>query len=82
MCRTGCPTQDHANWGACARSARLQIDKYGIAHGAEQKVVDTELNAYRNARHEGMQPDGTSMAAVRKAVAISDHTGVAYQAGQ
>jgi hypothetical protein len=41
---------------------------------------DAELKAYRSARDQGIQPDGTSMKAVRKAVDISEKTGKAYGA--
>lgn len=44
----------------------------------KQRAVDSELAAYRAARAEGIQPDGTSMAKVEKAKKISDATGVAY----
>jgi hypothetical protein len=41
---------------------------------------DKELQAYRNARAQGIQPDGTSMRQIEKAVKISDKTGKAYGA--
>ncbi len=41
---------------------------------------DKELKAYRNARAQGIQPDGTSMKQIEKAVKISDKTGKAYGA--
>jgi hypothetical protein len=44
------------------------------------KKWDGELQAYRDARAQGIQPAGTSMAKVRQAIEISDKTGVAYQA--
>ena len=39
---------------------------------------DAELNAYRNARAQGIQPMGTSMAKVQEAVRISDKVGKAF----
>jgi hypothetical protein len=39
---------------------------------------DAELNAYRNARAQGIQPTGTSMAKVQEAVRISDKVGKAF----
>jgi hypothetical protein len=42
------------------------------------KKWDKELALYRNARAQGIQPDGTSTAKIRKAIDISEKTGVAY----
>jgi len=39
---------------------------------------DAELKAYRSAREQGIQPAGTSMKQVQKAVEISNKTGHAY----
>jgi hypothetical protein len=41
---------------------------------------DAELKAYKNARAQGIQPAGTSMKQIQKAVEISDKTGKAYGA--
>jgi hypothetical protein len=41
---------------------------------------DAELKAYRSAREQGIQPAGTSMKQVQKAVEISNKTGKAYGA--
>jgi hypothetical protein len=41
---------------------------------------DAELKAYKDARAQGIQPAGTSMKAVQKAVDISNKTGKAYGA--
>lgn len=45
------------------------------------KKWDKELQAYRDARAQGIQPAGTSIKQVREAVEISNKTGKAYQAG-
>lgn len=45
------------------------------------KKWDKELQAYRDARAQGIQPAGTSLKQVREAVEISNKTGKAYQAG-
>ena len=39
---------------------------------------DKELQAYRDARAQGIQPDGTSMKKIEQAVKISNETGKAY----
>lgn len=41
---------------------------------------DAELKAYRAARDQGIQPAGTSMKQIQKAVEISNKTGKAYGA--
>jgi hypothetical protein len=41
---------------------------------------DAELKAYKDARAQGIQPAGTSMKQVQKAVDISNKTGKAYGA--
>lgn len=59
-CRTGCPTQDHASWGECARTMNLQIGDL-TGHG-DAKVTDKRLSAYANARRQGLQPQTTRLA--------------------
>ena len=82
-CRSGCPTQDHANWGECARSANLRVAYAGIGGGdaTSQKRWDKELSDYRNARAQGIQPASTKTKDIRKAVEISNKTGRAFNAG-
>ena len=77
-CRSGCLTQDHANWGECARDANLSVGNATVA-----KVLNNnakELNAYRDARKAGIQPASTKMADITKAVRLSDKVGKAVQA--
>lgn len=42
------------------------------------KKWDKELQAYRDARAQGIQPAGTSMKKIEEAVKISNETGKAY----
>lgn len=82
-CRTGCLTKDHASWGDCLRASNIQMnagDAAGtmIASGWTNKKWEGELKAYRDARAQGIQPDGTSTKQIRKALDISEKTGVAY----
>ena len=80
MCRTGCPTQDHASWGECARATNVRIAYCGIGGGdaTKQKAWDRELADYRSARAQGIQPDGTTTAKIRQAVELSNQVGAAY----
>jgi hypothetical protein len=57
-CRSGCPTQDHANWGECARAAAFQI---GDLSSGVKKETDTRLAAYASARKQGLQPPTTKL---------------------
>lgn len=80
-CRTGCPTPgQHKSWGECARSANLKVAYCGIGGGdaTEQKRWDTELDLYRAARRQGIQPDGTKTHKVMAAIEASNAAGAAY----
>ena len=80
MCRTGCPTQDHATWGECARAANLRVAYCGVGGGdaTAQKRWDADLALYRSARAQGIQPEGTTRAKVMRAVKASDAAGAAF----
>ena len=81
-CRSGCPTQDHASWGECARAASLRIAYCGIGGGdaTAQKKWDRDLDSYKAARKQGIQPRTTKPQDVRAAVEVSDRIGSAFQA--
>lgn len=76
---------DHSKCGGpdvCfgCKAAGLQLST-GDAHSAKSvnnKKWEGELNAYRNARAEGIQPAGTSMSAIQEARRASDAMGSAY----
>lgn len=63
------------SYAECARGLQLNT---GLDLSFSQKRWDAELSAYRSARRQGIQPDGTTMDKIEKAVRISDATGVAY----
>jgi hypothetical protein len=44
------------------------------------KKWDKELALYRTARSQGIKPEGTSTAKIRKAIDMSNKTGIAYGA--
>jgi len=46
--------------------------------GWTNKKWDNELKLYRDARAQGIQPEGTSTAKIQKALDVSDKTGHAY----
>lgn len=49
-----------------------------LHNGYTKKSWNKELDAYKSARAQGIQPDGTSMEKIQKAVDISNKTGYAY----
>lgn len=49
-----------------------------VAGGWTNRKWDNELKLYRDARAQGIQPDGTSTAKIRQAIDVSDKTGHAY----
>lgn len=77
-CACGCPT-----YGAHLRSKNLRVGYARSAAGMDattQKRWDAELEAYRDARSQGIQPAGTRMSQVRAALDASDASGSAFDA--
>lgn len=77
-CSSSCVTQDHETFGACMRAKNLQLNPH-LADTARSKRWDKELQAYRDARSQGIQPAGTTMKKIREADEISQKTGQAFQ---
>ncbi len=80
-CRSGCKTQDHASWGECLRAAGVGAYHVAVSKGFDgtaQKKWDRELDSYRSARKEGIQPDGTTTKKIDEARRLSDTAGAAY----
>lgn len=79
-CSAGCRTLDHDSWGECVKSKNARVAFAGIGGGdfSAQKKWDNELSAYRDARSQGIQPDGTSMSKIQQALDASDRAGAAY----
>ena len=66
---------------ACKLSTiELNTGDAGRADSMSQKKWDKELNFYRSAREQGIQPAGTSTAQVQAAHEASDKLGKAYNA--
>lgn len=82
-CRTGCVEKTHSSYAECLRAGAPRIAYANSAAGwdaSTQRRWDAELDAYRDARAEGIQPAGTRMKDIEAARRISDATGTAYQA--
>lgn len=79
-CSSGCRTKDHKSWGECVRSKNAKVAYAGIGGGdaTAQKRWDQELDMYRAARSEGIEPTGTTMPKIRAALEASDKAGMAF----
>ncbi len=80
-CTTGCKTKTHRTYAECLRDKNtttyLAAPSRGL-DGTRQRQWDRELERYRAARKQGIQPDGTKMAKVVEAERLSDAAGAAY----
>ena len=63
---------------ASAKAANFSITD--PLSSAANKLTNKELNAYRNARKDGIQPASTKIKDIEKAVRMSDKAGKALQA--
>lgn len=82
-CTTGCPTKTCPSYAACLRGKATKVAYCNSAGGMDftaQKAHDSELQAYRDAKKEGLQPEGTKRVHIDAARAIADKTGTAYNA--
>lgn len=80
-CTSGCRTKDHASYAACLQDKGVKTYLASPSKGLDgttQKKWDAELSAYSSARKQGIQPDGTTMRHVEKAVRLSEKVGAAY----
>lgn len=83
MCTSGCPTKDCESYAACLRGKTVKVAYCNSANGQDytaQKNWDRELDAYKDARRQGIEPAGTKMHQIENAVAISNEVGVPYRA--
>lgn len=76
---------DHVNcdddcFGCKARSLQLNTGDANSSKAMSNRKWNGELDAYRAARAQGIQPAGTSMAHVKAAVEASNAMGSAYDA--
>lgn len=78
-CSATCPTRDHATFGECIRNKGLRVAP-NLADTGASKAWDGEIQAYKDARAQGIQPAGTKMHQIREAVEASNAVGKAYDA--
>lgn len=82
-CSSSCKTRDHQTYGECLRDKGLRVGYCQSAKGLDatrSKSVENELQAYRDARRQGVQPAGTTMPKIRQAMELSEKAGKAYDA--
>jgi len=81
-CRTGCKTRDHSSYAECLRAGLPRIAYANSANNMDysaQKAWDRELDSYREAKAEGLQPASTKQRDIDAAKRISDATGTPYR---
>jgi hypothetical protein len=67
-------------FGCKARTLQLSTGDAASSKNMSQKKWDKELNLYKDARNQGIQPAGTSTWQVQKAIDDSNKVGKAYDA--
>lgn len=80
-CRSGCKSQDHQSYDACLKAANVRTYLASPSRGLDgtrEKEWNRELQMYRDARKQGIQPDSTRRAGIEKAVRLSNEAGAAY----
>jgi hypothetical protein len=77
-CRSGCKTKDHETYGQCLSAANIRTA--ATMNNPTASVVKNELSAYRSARANGIQPEGTTMNKVKEAESASRALGRPYNA--
>jgi hypothetical protein len=77
-CRSGCKTKDHETYGQCLSAANIRAA--ATMNNPFSSDVKKELSAYRSARVNGIQPEGTTMNKVREAESASRALGRPYNA--
>lgn len=85
-CASSCRTKDHASYGECLRAKRVATTGLESTNPSfattRQKKWDKELDAYEAAVKQGVQPAGTTMPKIEKAMKISEATGKAFRADE
>lgn len=83
-----CKGENHPTFGACLRSKNIgfpgvfstRSNGAGRGNRSAQKAWDAEIDAYKAARKQGIQPAGTRMPQITAAVEASNAVGKAFDA--
>jgi hypothetical protein len=62
------------------KASTLELGTGDATRDISEKKWKSELNAYQDARNQGMRPGGTSMAHIQAAHVASENLGTAYNA--
>ena len=85
-CASSCKTKDHSSYGECLRSKGIAATGLESTNPSfamkRQHKWDKELDAYESAVRQGVQPEGTTMPKIEKAMRISEATGQPFRADQ
>lgn len=83
-CFDGCRCPDDcATYAICLRNKNVIVGYAASSRGLDatkEKNWNKELDLYKSARAQGIQPASTKTADIRKAIDVSNKTGVAYDA--
>jgi hypothetical protein len=81
-CRSGCRTQDHESYAECLRAAkpvtRNSTQSTDTLYRRES-LNATEINEYKAARAQGIQPATTQLKDIQEAVAVSKKVDAAVE---
>lgn len=80
-CRSGCREQNHSSYADCLQAANVTVNS--VINSPLQfawEKTKTDVAAYRAARANGIQPEGTTVEKVREAERASKLLGRPYNA--
>ena len=80
-CREGCLTKEHSSYAECLKDANPIVSS--TMNSSLKTMWDktkSDLSAYRSARANGIQPEGTTLAKVKAAESASRALGRPYDA--
>lgn len=79
-CSSGCKTKDHASYSECLRSKSTKVAYCGYkgSDATVQKKWDAELDLYRSAVAQGIEPDTTKTKDSLRALEWSNKNGKPY----
>lgn len=69
-CSSNCDTKDHSTWGECQRAKNVKVAYCASHKGSDytaQKRWDKELDDFKTAKSNGVNPEGTTREKINKA---------------
>ncbi len=67
----------HLSFGQCLREKRINLGHLGVDH--TNRNFDKQLQFYRDARRQGVQPSGVNVSQVAAAIRESDRRGEPFR---